>query len=220
MKYLLKIVGGILLVGLVGLVVLTAREVFYTPEVVAPVVAPVTIPNVTATRTATVPVPKHKQVMRNTLLLVVPASSVFISEFDKYPDVSAVELAALSTTLYCEAGGEKLQGIYMVADTIRNRVHSKMFPNTYYGVTTQRKQFSCVRDTINMFRNVLIRNTIDERVYKTMMRVAYDTIKGKLPKMTSNALFYHTNRVNPYWAKRYTLLGVVGHHQFYTTKKL
>jgi len=130
------------------------------------------------------------------------------------------ELLALSTTLYCEAVGEPWLGLASVADTIRNRVNSDMFPNTYYGVTTQHKQFSCVRDTSNLTNNVKIRDLSEEIKFRKIINLAARTITGDLPKITSDALFYHTVSVKPYWCGRYHKLGVIGHHVFYTATKL
>jgi len=131
-----------------------------------------------------------------------------------------VELTALAVTLYCEARGESQYGIAAVADTIRNRVKSPLFPNTYYDVVTQRKQFSCIHDINNIMNNAHINNAIDKRNFSIALKVAKRTIDGNMNKMTYNALFYHTKNIHPFWANKYNKLGVIGHHIFYTTTKL
>jgi len=155
--------------------------------------------------------------------LIVKHSSRAEDVFNKTSlgyDVDNQELLALSTTLYCEAVGESWLGLASVADTIRNRVNSDMFPNTYYGVATQHKQFSCVRDTNTLTNNVKIRDLSEEIKFRKIIGLAARTINGDLPKITSDALFYHTVRVRPYWRTGYHRLGVIGHHVFYTTTKL
>ena len=147
------------------------------------------------------------------------AADVFSAVSMQYP-VDQRELLALSTTLYCEAVGEPWIGLASVADTIRNRVRSSMFPATYYGVTTQHKQFSCVRDALVLTNNVKIRDDAEELKFRKIINLAARTITGDLPRITSDALFYHTVSVNPYWNKRYHRLGVIGHHVFYTTNRL
>lgn len=143
--------------------------------------------------------------------------AIFYQESSKYA-VDETELLALSSTLYCEARGEPWIGMASVADTIRNRVKSKMFPNTYLGVTTQHKQFSCVRNHSNLLANVHIRDTAEKVRFRKIIHLAARAINGDLPRVTSNALFYHTTTVYPYWRVKYDRLGVVGHHVFYTTR--
>ena len=146
--------------------------------------------------------------------------TIFEYEYAKYSDVDKEDIAALAVALYCEARGESWYGIAAVADTIRNRKNSDMFPNTYRDVVTQYKQFSCIEDKDNLFANVRIRSTVELDMFKKLIKLAHRTATDSLGKMTYNALFYHTTEINPYWAKGYNRLEVVGNHIFYTTTKL
>ena len=146
---------------------------------------------------------------------------IFQSEVgDNIPPSRQREVLALASTLYCEARGEPWLGVEYVADTIRNRVNSNMFPNTYYDVVTQHKQFSCVNNKVDLAGNVEIHNDEEANKYREIIMLANRVIDNRLPRMTYNALFYHTKKVNPLWSNAYESLGSVGHHMFYTTAKL
>jgi len=161
------------------------------------------------------------QLVVKTVKKVSLAEKLFVKEYVKGNYViDKKELLALSTTLYCEARGESWLGLAAAADTIRNRVKSKMFPNTYYGVVTQRKQFSCVNNTTDLTTNAVIRNSVEATMYRKIIHLAKRTISGELGKITYNALFYHTDSVNPWWGEKYTKLGKIGNHIFYTTSRL
>jgi len=145
---------------------------------------------------------------------------IFHSMARIYSDVDRADLLALSVALYTEARGEPWVGIAAVSDVIRNRVHSSMFPNTYYNVATQPRQFSGVINRNNLLRNITIANHSERNKFIKIIGLAYRTIDGDLKHMTSNALFYHASNVKPFWASHYHKLGDIGHHVFYTTTKL
>jgi len=148
------------------------------------------------------------------------ARVIFDREYGKYSNIDRTELLALSAVIYCEARGEPWVGIASVADTIRNRKQSDMFPNTYSAVVTQHAQFSCISDPQNLYNDISIVSTGEARKFSKIINLANRTITGDLAKMTTNALFYHTAAVHPSWAKHYSRLGVIGNHIFYTTTRL
>jgi len=137
-----------------------------------------------------------------------------------YYDVPPSELLALTVVIYGEARGESWYGIAAVSDVVRNRVKSKMFPNNYYDVVTQHRQFSCIHNTDDLLKNVVINDDEERHKFIKIIGLAYRTIKDDMKPMTSNALFYHTNKVSPDWSHDYHRLGKIGHHIFYTTAKL
>jgi len=149
---------------------------------------------------------KKDVVDENIIPIVKPSSvvqeTIIYSFLNQHPTLNRKELVALSTALYCEARGETLQGMEMVADVIRNRVNNKHFPNNYDGVVRQHKQFSCITHN-RMLDNVSINNIIDIKSYNRALEVSKRVLEGTLPRMTMNALYYHTNTVMPYWARHY-----------------
>jgi len=148
------------------------------------------------------------------------AKVIFDREYGKYSNIDRAELLALSVVIYCEARGEPWVGIASVADTIRNRKHSSMFPNTYRAVVTQHAQFSCISNPQNLYSDISIVSNGEAEKFSKIINLAKRTITGDLAKMTTNALFYHTAAVHPNWAKHYARLGVIGNHIFYTTERL
>jgi len=176
------------------------------------------------------------QVPQNSSVRQIPAPAVKVTPTDisstqakvifdreyrkKYASIDRSELLALSVVLYCEARGEPWVGIASVADTVRNRKRSNMFPNTYRAVITQHAQFSCISDPQNLYNDIEISSNGEARKFSKIIYLAKRTITGDLAKMTTNALFYHTAAVHPNWAKHYSKLGVIGNHIFYTTARL
>jgi len=148
------------------------------------------------------------------------AKVIFDREYGKYSNIDRTELLALSAVIYCEARGEPWVGIASVADTIRNRKQSTMFPNTYRAVVTQHAQFSCISDPQNLYNDISIVSNGEAKKFSKIINLANRTITGDLAKMTTNALFYHTTAVHPSWAKHYSKLGAIGNHIFYTTTRL
>ena len=200
-------------------------------EIAQPVEPTMTLPDVSVsvTSTDTDTVVTTKTVVTTTTTRVVvshktpqvsPAKAIFDKEYPKYKDVPYRELLALTVALYGEARGESWMGIAAVADTIRNRVSSKLFPDSYLGVVTQRSQFSCITNKNDLFDNARLSGQPDRVKFKKLMNTAHRTINGEMPRMTTNALFYHTKTVHPFWSKHYSRLGSIGDHIFYTTTRL
>ena len=140
--------------------------------------------------------------------------------YNNYADVNLSELLSLTIAIYGESAGESELGRAAVADVIRNRVNSPLFPNTYYEVVTQYRQFSCITNPEDLLSNINVNNNMDYHGLIEGMALAYRTITGKLNRITYNALFYHTKEVNPYWARAYDKLGTIGNHIFYTSTRL
>jgi len=122
--------------------------------------------------------------------------------------------ACLAEALYFEARGEKVKGIYAVAEVILNRVDDPRYPSTICGVVNQgtgekfRCQFSYTCDgrpeTIG-----------DTRAYKRVGKIAGVMMAGKARTLTQGATHYHTKAVNPKWAKVFPRTTTIGYHHFY-----
>jgi spore germination cell wall hydrolase CwlJ-like protein len=211
---LLKIIA-VLLLGILIMTALVVKVNIITTDEIKSTPAGIT--------TSEYVVPKDLYYTPKGMVVVpfIPAMSageqIFNNEYSKYLDVNMRELAALTVTLYGEARGESSYGVAAVADTIRNRMRSRLFPNTYYGVVTQPYQFSCIHNRTDLFANIKVLNNIDKRDLIRLVSVAHRTINGSMKKMTYNALFYHATNIHPKWADDYNELGKVGHHVFYTT---
>jgi hypothetical protein len=129
------------------------------------------------------------------------------------PNGSA-EWQCLTEALYFEARGEKVPGIFAVAEVILNRRDSKKFPNSVCGVISQgshRKnacQFSYKCDGHKeVYREKKARDMV--------AKIALIVLEERAPKLTGGATFYHANTVRPRWASAFSRTATIGKHYFY-----
>lgn len=127
--------------------------------------------------------------------------------------------ACLAQALYFEARGETIKGQVAVAEVILNRVDASTFPNTVCGVIHQgtgRKyacQFTFTCDGMS--------ETIHEKqAYERVGKVARFMLDGAPRALTNGATYYHTNAVNPSWARKFTRTTTIGVHHFYFNPKV
>lgn len=124
------------------------------------------------------------------------------------------EWQCLTEALYFEARGEKVPGIFAVAEVILNRRDSKKFPNSVCAVISQgahRKnacQFSYKCDGHKeVYR--------EEQARKMVSKIALIVLEERAPKLTGGATFYHANTVRPRWASAFSRTATIGKHYFY-----
>lgn len=121
--------------------------------------------------------------------------------------VSDRDLQCLAEALYFEARGEPRNGQRAVAEVILNRVDSGRFPNSVCGVINQRGQFSYTFQGSRQIRN--------KAAYARVHQVAVEALSGAPRNLTGGATYFHTPRVRPAWAKRFTRTTQIGAHIFY-----
>ena len=122
--------------------------------------------------------------------------------------------SCLSEALYFEARGERVKGIFGVAEVILNRVDDPRFPNTVCGVVNQgtgeryRCQFTYTCDGQP--------ETIREPdAYKKVAKVARMMLDDAPRTLTNGATHYHTKSVSPNWADIFPRTATIGYHHFY-----
>lgn len=124
------------------------------------------------------------------------------------------EWACLSEALYFEARGEKIKGIFGVAEVILNRVDDRRYPDSVCGVINQgtgeryRCQFTYTCDG----RPETIR---DIAAYEKVGKVARIMLNGAPRTLTNGATHYHTKSVNPRWSNIFPRTTTIGYHHFY-----
>jgi len=132
---------------------------------------------------------------------------------------SRKQRTCLAEAIYFEARGESYRGQIAVAQVVRNRVESSVFPSTICAVVYQNKQkrnacqFSFACDGI--------KDRITERsAWAQAQEIADKVISGELylPEV-SNAINYHANYVRPRWAPRMNRITRIGAHIFYRFKR-
>ncbi|MCA0045215.1 cell wall hydrolase [Celeribacter litoreus] len=122
--------------------------------------------------------------------------------------------ACLSEALYFEARGESVKGQFAVAEVILNRVSSSRFPNTICGVVNQGtgKKYQCQFTYTCDGHAEVIR---EPSAYEQVGKVAKLMIDGAPRTLTQGATHYHTNAVNPRWARQFARTAQIGVHKFY-----
>lgn len=124
------------------------------------------------------------------------------------------EWECLTEALYFEARGEKVKGIFAVAEVILNRVDDARYPASVCGVVNQgtgakfRCQFTYTCDgrpeTIG-----------DKRAYERVGKIAGVMLAGKQRQLTKGATHYHTKSVKPKWSRVFPRTTTIGYHHFY-----
>lgn len=120
-------------------------------------------------------------------------------------------LACLVLAIYFEARGEPEDGQVAVAEVVMNRVEDPRYPNTICGVVNQPQQFSFMSDG----KSEVMLNSVAKEKATT---IANKVISGYRLGITST--HYHTVDVNPKWAKKMELDGIIGRHLFYTNETI
>ena len=120
----------------------------------------------------------------------------------------------LAEALYFEARGESVKGQFGVAEVILNRVDSTSFPNSVCGVVQQGtgKLYQCQFS----YRCDRYDEKIREKAaYARVAKIARVMIDGAQRPLTKGATHYHTNAVNPRWARKFPRTATIGVHYFY-----
>ena len=118
----------------------------------------------------------------------------------------------LALVIYVEARGEPVDGQYMVADVVINRVEQERWPDNVCEVVFDPKQFSGINNKLD-FKSIFSDPSWEQSVV-----VASEALLGNT--LRSDATHFHTTNSDPYWANQLTLLGQYGNHvcswdQFY-----
>jgi spore germination cell wall hydrolase CwlJ-like protein len=124
----------------------------------------------------------------------------------------------MARTIWAEARGEKISGMKAVANVIWNRASNPRWwsrpDNDVVSVCLARKQFSCWnKDDPN--RPKLLAVTKRDAQFKQAWGIAKKAIAGKLPDQTCNSDHYHTDAVNPRWARGREPVKIIGRHVFH-----
>ncbi len=145
------------------------------------------------------------------------------SDFGAYTKAAVDQLPApkrskqwecLTEALYFEARGEKVKGIFAVAEVILNRVDDGRYPSSVCGVVNQgtgekyRCQFTYTCDGLPETVN-------DKRAWERVGKIAGLMLSGKERRLTKGATHYHTKSVNPKWARVFPRTTTIGYHHFY-----
>ena len=128
------------------------------------------------------------------------------------------EVDCLAKNIYWEARNQSINGMYAVAKVTLNRVNDSRWPSTVCAVVKQRKlrggswicQFSWYCDGLSD-------HPTHKESWNMAKLIATVTIEyGTEEQFLNKTYWYHSNKVNPYWASAYNPTRVIGDHIFYT----
>lgn len=128
------------------------------------------------------------------------------------PDTSAPDLQCLTKAIYFEARGESPKGQAAVAEVILNRVESPTFPRTVCGVVNQGGNGGCQFSYTCDGRSDIVR---ERAAWQRASKIAAAMLAGAPRDLTDGATHFHTPKVRPDWARRFTRTAVIGRHIFY-----
>lgn len=155
------------------------------------------------------------------LVIAVLGGMVWLAYVDhlriRWAQQRQADLICLARNIYHEARGEPIDGQYAVAEVTLNRVASRLFPDTVCEVVYEKR--------LDISRNRLVGafswtelDSVERPAgaeWRRAMKAA-ETIYDRQHEPTiPGALFYHADRVEPYWAKTRKRVTQIGNHVFY-----
>lgn len=139
--------------------------------------------------------------------------------------LDAAEHYCMTEAIYFEAGNQKAQGMFAVANVILNRVKSPDFPDTICEVVHQgpldgtpiekdRCQFSYYCDGKS---DVFPKNDEPAEIAAAEFAdiVAEVAMRGTVEDNTNGSTYYHATYVDPFWNDVYEQVASVEEHLFY-----
>jgi spore germination cell wall hydrolase CwlJ-like protein len=127
------------------------------------------------------------------------------------------DLRCLAENIYFEARSEPLAGQHAVAEVTLNRVRSPRFPDTVCEVVHEAHWDPVRRRRTAAFSWTELKSTHEPRgaAWRRAVDAATAVYDGTHTPVVSNALFYHTTSIHPYWAKEKKSIATIGNHVFY-----
>jgi spore germination cell wall hydrolase CwlJ-like protein len=129
--------------------------------------------------------------------------------------VSDEDRYCLQQNIYFEARNQSIAGQVAVAWVTLNRVEAQRFRDTICGVVWQNKQFSWTHDGKSDSPGT---NVLEQRAWEDAGLVADVVLLDWARRRASpvgEAIMYHADYVNPYWAASYTQVAQIESHIFY-----
>jgi spore germination cell wall hydrolase CwlJ-like protein len=129
------------------------------------------------------------------------------------------ELECLALNNYFEARSESTAGQLAVANVVLNRVKHSSFPNTICAVVKQGSQKRLYRCQFSWWCDGLSDQPLERKAWKKSRTLARLLLEKKHLDITSGAMWYHANYVNPYWRTSMNQGPTIGKHIFYSAKR-
>jgi len=127
------------------------------------------------------------------------------------------DLQCLAENIYFEARGEPIEGQYAVAEVTLNRTRAEHFPHTVCAVVHEMRWDPVRKRPVADFSWTELGGLSPEDgpAWKRAMTVATAVYDDTHDPIASGALFYHSTKVRPGWARTRTAVTTIGNHIFY-----
>ncbi len=127
------------------------------------------------------------------------------------------DLQCLAENIYFEARGEPIEGQYAVAEVTLNRTRAEHFPHTICAVVHEMRWDPVRQRPVADFSWTELGGLSPENgpAWKRAMTVATAVYDDTPDPIASGALFYHSKKVRPGWARSRTAITTLGNHVFY-----
>lgn len=107
----------------------------------------------------------------------------------------------LSRVIFAESGHQVLEGKIAVGNVVMNRVSSPLFPDTLYGVLTQKNQFVSI-------------NTLSKKTPNSESVIAAKLVMDGT-EVLPTALFFNKTGLSSYAYRTRSYVATIGNHDFY-----
>ena len=129
----------------------------------------------------------------------------------------------LTVLLYGEARGEPIESKVAHAWVIKNRVKDKRWPDNYYDVILQRKQFSCFNDDdpnllvlVDLAKRIMDDDwELNNAALNECWAIAHGQLSGWFIDNTKGANHYNTVKCDPAWDDKMVLTAKYGKTEFF-----
>ena len=126
----------------------------------------------------------------------------------------------MAKNIYWESRNQSVNAMYAVAEVVMSRVRDRRWPDNVCAVIKQRRrgicQFSWYCD--GKSDEPRLDNSMERMAWKLASIVAWAVLKHGPTNTVHGALWYHSNKVEPYWSKVYTPVTVIEDHIFYVER--
>ena len=124
----------------------------------------------------------------------------------------------VAATITGEARGEGEKGMQAVLNVLMNRLKyaNESDINKLKDVALAKNQFSIWNKLKTDEQKAAFVNKMRKTPqWATAIKLIENAKNGKLPDITGNATFYHTNKIEPNWGNIFSKTNVIGNHIFY-----
>ena len=148
--------------------------------------------------------------------IVIIAIPVFTYELVKFKNIQH-DIKCLALNIFHEARSESEAGQHAVASVTLNRVASKRYPNTICDVVYQKRWDSIRKRDVSQFSWTEFDRPpkLKSKAWYRAWSIAEAAYKEKNKRKLKGALFYHSKRIKPSWARKKKPIAKIGSHVFY-----